>query len=97
MDDVAKWLGGLGLQQFVSTFALFQIDFDSLRLLSDQDLQEMQIPLGPRKKMLAAIKLLNEAGPHQDPTERRQITVLFCDLVNSTEYAVRLSRKISGN
>ncbi len=90
MDDVAKWLGGLGLQQFVSTFALFQIDFDSLRLLSDQDLQEMQIPLGPRKKMLAAIKLLNEAGPPQDPTERRQITVLFCDLVNSTEYAVRL-------
>jgi class 3 adenylate cyclase/tetratricopeptide (TPR) repeat protein len=90
MDDVAKWLGGLGLQQFISTFALFQIDSDALRLLSDQDLQEMQIPLGPRKKMLAAIKLLDEAGPPSDPTERRQITVLFCDLVNSTDYAVRL-------
>ncbi|MDW9927074.1 AAA family ATPase [Sinorhizobium meliloti] len=87
MDDVAKWLGGLGLQQFVSTFALFQLDFDALRSLSDQELQEMQIPPGPRKKILAAIKLLNEADR---PPERRQITLLFCDLVNSTEYAVRL-------
>ena len=94
MDDVAKWLNGLGLQQLAGTFARFQIDFDVLRLLSDQDLREMKIPLGPRKKVLAALKVLNEAGdPHSQPggpTERRYVTALFCDLVGSTEYAVRL-------
>jgi class 3 adenylate cyclase len=94
MDDVAKWLSDLGLQQLAGTFARFQIDYDVLRLLSDQDLREMQIPLGPRKKVLAAIKGLNEPGDHhsQPPgfTERRHVTALFCDLVGSTEYAVRL-------
>lgn len=89
MDDVRKWLNGLGLGHLADVFARSQIDLDSLRLLSNEDLREMQIPLGPRKKILAGIKLLN-----QDDTpasiERRQLTILFCDLVGSTEYATRL-------
>ena len=94
MEDVAKWLSGLGLKRLEGTFARFQIEFDVLRLLSDQDLREMQIPLGPRKKLLAAIKALKEPGDRLSQsggsTERRQVTALFCDLVGSTEYAVRL-------
>ncbi|MEK1886318.1 MAG: adenylate/guanylate cyclase domain-containing protein [Phyllobacterium sp.] len=94
MNDVTKWLSELSLEHLASTFARSQIDFDSLRLLSDADLQEMQIPLGPRKKILAAIQRLNEGGNVEQlasaAAERRQLTILFCDLVGSTEYAVRL-------
>ncbi|WP_341487979.1 adenylate/guanylate cyclase domain-containing protein [Pararhizobium sp. A13] len=93
MDDVRKWLGQLRLDHLADIFAECQIDFDSLRLLSDQDLQEMRIPLGPRRKILAGIKLLKqEDGSRLPPTaiERRQLTILFCDLVGSTEYAVRM-------
>ena len=54
----------------------------------------MQVPLGPRKKLLAAISALKEpdrpAGRSQGDIERRHVTALFCDLVASTEYAVRL-------
>lgn len=94
MDEVAKWLADLGLRQFAAIFARAEIDLASLRLLSDQDLQELQIPLGPRKKIAAAIKLLNDAGDRDGQpgtsTDRRQITALFCDLVGSTEYAVQM-------
>ena len=94
MSDVRKWLSELSLEHFADSFARGQIDFDSLRLLSDADLQEMQIPLGPRRKILAAIEQLKGASeparPAPAPVERRQLTILFCDLVGSTEYAVRL-------
>ncbi|CAN7611319.1 ATP-binding protein [Pararhizobium sp. LjRoot238] len=93
MEDVRKWLGQLRLDHLADTFAECQIDFDSLRLLSDQDLREMRIPLGPRRKILAGIELLKEDdGSRLPPTtvERRQLTILFCDLVGSTEYAVRM-------
>ena len=94
MDDVARWLRGLGLQQYAETFDVNKIDFDSLCLLSDQDLQQMQVPLGPRRKLLAAISALTGPDRHvvqsQGDTERRHVTALFCDLVASTEYAVRL-------
>jgi class 3 adenylate cyclase/tetratricopeptide (TPR) repeat protein len=95
MDDVARWLRGLGLQQYAETFDANKIDFDSLCLLSDQDLQQMQVPLGPRRKLLAAIGALTELNrpvvvQSQGDAERRHVTALFCDLVASTEYAVRL-------
>ncbi|PZM08813.1 adenylate/guanylate cyclase domain-containing protein [Rhizobium tubonense] len=93
MDAVGKWLGQLGLDHLGEVFAQCQVDLDSLRLLSDKDLQEMQIPLGPRRKILAGIRRLNEEETSKMPStsvERRQLTILFCDLVGSTEYAVRL-------
>ncbi len=93
MDDVRKWLSRLKLDHLADIFAECQVDFDSLRLLSESDLQSMQIPLGPRRKILAEIKrLIEEGGSDLSPIsgERRQLTILFCDLVDSTEYAVRL-------
>jgi class 3 adenylate cyclase/tetratricopeptide (TPR) repeat protein len=93
MDDVRKWLSELRLDHLVGIFAKNQIDFDSLRLLSEEDLQEMRIPLGPRRKILAGIKLLNSEHGHalsSPAVERRQLTILFCDLVGSTEYATQL-------
>ncbi|MEF0943831.1 adenylate/guanylate cyclase domain-containing protein [Rhizobium sp. BR 362] len=93
MDDVQKWLSELRLDHLVDIFAKNQIDFDSLRLLSEEDLQDMRIPLGPRRKILAGIKLLNSEPDDVLPSpaiERRQLTILFCDLVGSTEYATQL-------
>ncbi|MHC2485664.1 ATP-binding protein [Rhizobium leguminosarum] len=92
--DIAGWLAGLGLEHLTEAFALNEIDSESLLLLSDQDLREMNVPLGPRRKILAAIiKLRDEksAGDkHLSSVERRQLTILFCDLVASTDYAVRM-------
>ncbi len=93
MQDVTKWLEGLGLERLAGIFAKSQIDADSLRMLSEEDLREMQIPLGPRKKILAGIELLkadDAARSFATSAERRQLTILFCDLVDSTGYATRL-------
>ncbi|WP_077966018.1 AAA family ATPase [Ensifer adhaerens] len=93
MDDVRKWLEGLGLAHFADIFTQSQVDGDSLRMLSEDDLREMEIPVGPRKKIAAAIKLLNAdqvAKSFATSAERRQLTILFCDLVDSTGYATRL-------
>ena len=77
---------------------------DILRELTDADLKELGLNLGDRKRLLKAIAAL-DAGPTQDPAgavelaatpaapreaERRQLTVLFCDLVGSTELSARL-------
>ncbi|UXN67395.1 SAM domain-containing protein (plasmid) [Phyllobacterium sp. A18/5-2] len=63
MDDVRKWLSRLKLDHLAKVFEVNQVDFDTLRLLSDGDLRDMQIPLGPRKKLLTAIKrLIDESG-----------------------------------
>lgn len=96
MDDIAPWLMALGLEQYVDNFRKHEIDLRSVKLLSDRDLQEMGVALGPRRKILAAIASLPPAGisgaGQNDMTaaERRHLTILFCDMVASTEYADHL-------
>lgn len=91
MDDVVNWLDKLGLAHLADAFARAQIDMDSLRLLTEDDLREMQIAIGPRRKILAGIRLLiADDAAATSSVERRQLTILFCDLVGSTEYATRL-------
>ena len=95
MDDIAPWLMALGLEQYIEIFRKHEIDLQSVTLLSDRDLLEMGVALGPRKKILAAIASLPAgiSGAVQTDTpaaERRHLTILFCDMVGSTEYADRL-------
>ena len=93
MDDIGPWLTALGLEQYIETFRSQEIDLQSVTLLSDRDLQEIGVPLGPRKKILNAIASLPPAGfsgrlqTDMPAAERRHLTVLFCDMVASTEYA----------
>jgi class 3 adenylate cyclase/predicted ATPase len=95
-DDVALWLDRLGLAEYAPLFAEQAIDRAVLVDLSDQDLKDLGIPLGHRKRLLKAIAALAEpapAPPESPPrpdAERRQLTVLFCDLVGSTELSTRL-------
>jgi predicted ATPase/class 3 adenylate cyclase len=93
MSEIDNWLLDMGLAHLAQTFARAEIDLDGLPLLTDQDLREMQIPLGPRRKLLAAIAAIAQsppAKPRNKQSERRQLTILFCDMVGSTEYAARL-------
>jgi class 3 adenylate cyclase len=102
MQQIADWLNKLGMSEYAKRFADNDIDISVLRLLTDQDLKELGLSLGHRRKMLAAIEELKGTPPAatqfpgktglnpQDVAERRQLTVMFCDLVGSTDLSTRL-------
>jgi class 3 adenylate cyclase/predicted ATPase len=101
-DDVAAWLDRLGLSEYAAVFAEQAIDRAVLADLTDQDLKDLGLPLGHRKRLLKAIAVLAEPSPArpESPSRpeagRRQLTVLFCDLVGSTELAARLDPEDMG-
>src|SRR5262245_6152512 len=97
MQEIAHWLETLGLSEYASRFSENGIDVSVLRFLTDQDLKDIGVLLGHRRKILAAISELGDATtlPAQiaaseaetnttTTAERRQITVMFADLVGST-------------
>ena len=93
------WLNRLNLDQYAEIFRENDIDFDSVRLLTDSDLKEMGMSLGHRRRLLAAVGDLETStaasstgSDGSDLTgvslgERRQLTVMFCDIVGSTRLA----------
>jgi len=97
-DDVSEWLVNLGLGQYVSSFIDNDIDTRHLAELTNEDLRELGISsLGHRKTILGAIRALDEEDGIPDrnnarvvEAERRQLTVMFCDLVGSTEMSRQL-------
>jgi len=101
MQEIADWLKTLGLSEYAACFAENRIDFSVLRDLTDQDLKDLGVVLGDRRKMLRAIAELAGAVPAspqptftepktQDTAERRQVTVMFSDLVGSTALSARM-------
>jgi len=98
--DIADWLHGLGLARYEGIFRDNAIDLEILPELTDADLEKLGVLLGHRKRMLrAVVALVAEApveaaahadAPAQADAERRQLTVMFCDLVGSTALAARL-------
>jgi class 3 adenylate cyclase/predicted ATPase len=103
MQQIADWLEKLGLSEYAQRFAENAIDISVLRYLTDQDLKDIGVLLGHRRKMLAAIGELTGAAPvtseaatveaqpkTQDSAERRQVTVMFSDLVGSTSLSARM-------
>jgi hypothetical protein len=93
--DIAAWLHGLGLQQYEQAFCDNAIDAAVLPELTADDLKDLGVSLvGHRRKLLAAIAALrSDIGSTPDTpvaaaaAERRQLIVMFCDLVGSTELA----------
>ena len=108
MSDVAAWLEAQGFGQYAELFAGNAIDREALLELSDEHLKELGLPLGHRVKLLKAIRELRgpEAGavadryadvaPPAAEAERRQLTVLFVDLVGSTALSARLDPEDMG-
>ncbi|HSA82495.1 MAG TPA: AAA family ATPase [Geminicoccaceae bacterium] len=105
MDDIGAWLEGVGLGQYAEQFRAHDLGFDVLGDLTDDDLKELGVSSGHRRLLLQAINALAEgsatmpvagdspaATPSPPPSaaERRQLTVLFCDLVGANEPAARL-------
>jgi class 3 adenylate cyclase len=100
--DVADWLRCLGLGQYEALFRENEIDAEVLPEVTEPDLEKFGVPFGHRKRLLKAIARLCEpaaasggsasvtAGPPADTAERRQLTVMFCDLVGSTTLLARL-------
>jgi class 3 adenylate cyclase len=95
--DIAAWLRGLGLAQYEPAFLENAIDSTVLRKLTAEDLKDLGVVLvGHRRRLLDAIEALGAAAPAAPETpvrsdaERRQLTVMFCDLVGSTPLSARL-------
>ena len=107
MTSTAEWLESIGLREYAKRFAENAIDLSILRDLTDQDLKELGVLLGHRRKMLRAIAELDvttsiapappatkpEREPSDEP-ERRHLTVMFCDLVGSNALATRLDPEV---
>jgi class 3 adenylate cyclase/tetratricopeptide (TPR) repeat protein len=98
VSPLMEWLKSHGLDRFNDVFEDNEVDLATLRLLTETDLKELGLPFGPRKRIL---NLLNEEKKAERslpgdvrvaavPGERRQLTVLFCDMVGFTKLAYRL-------
>src|SRR5712671_6843877 len=86
--DLAAWLSRLGLEQCAELFRDNDIDGEILRGMTADDLKELSISsFGHRRRLLAAITALGAASAVD--AERRQLTVMFCDLVGSTSLSTR--------
>ena len=105
--QIKQWLEELGLGQYAQEFTENSIDFEVVSELTEDDLRELGLNIGERRRLQKAIRSLNapsrerfeDAGEQQHiakpsdhpiEAERRQLTVLFCDLVGSTELSAKL-------
>ena len=100
MSTIAEWLASLGMSEYADRFAKNDIDITVLPELTDQHLKDLGVSLGHRLRILRAIRehggtTVNSRPPVsaaslQDNAQRRQLSVMFCDLVGSTALASRL-------
>ena len=96
-DGIAGFLEGIGLSQLIETFDAQDIDMSVLPMLDQSDLKELGLTIGQRKKLTAALAALKEAAPSSKVPEGaeaeiqlRRLSVLFSDMVGSTELGVTL-------
>src|SRR5437868_11663121 len=99
--DVAAWLQGLGLERYAPAFRDNEIDWGVLPKLTSEDLREIGVAaIGHRRMLLDAVAALGASAPAATmgaalpdasavDAERRQLTVMFCDLVGSTSLSTR--------
>lgn len=113
MKSFAQWLHEIGLESYAEAFAENEVDFSVAGLLMEQDLRDLGLSLGARKKFLFAAAALADAAkgepcttppsealffssatPASSAGERRQLTVMFCDLVGSTALSQKLDPEV---
>src|SRR5689334_8608690 len=101
--SIVDWLRKLGLERYEAAFRNNEIDWEALPKLTAEDLRDLGVVLGThRQRLLDAIMSLGSEAPAADivavspdasartDAERRQLTVMFCDLVDSTALSARL-------
>ena len=90
-DELAAWLLRHGLEGHEPLLRAHEVDFATLGSLTEAELRELGLPIGARKRLLAALRgQPAQAAAAADENARRQITVLFCDVAGYTELAARL-------
>ena len=110
-DDIGQWLTALGLGKYSDVFVENEVRVSDLAGITVDDLKELNLPLGPRRRILQAVEAqpglpaqtetvatpVNFQNDNQTPleatpsnAERRQLTVMFVDLVGSTQLSRRL-------
>ena len=104
-QDIAVWLEGLGLGHHVQAFRDNSIDLELVPELAEDDLKELGLNIGERRTLQRALRGLGSgdapapapedrslevASAETTDVERRQLTVMFCDLVGSTALSARL-------
>lgn len=98
MNSINDWLASLGLGEYADRFVANAVDLSVVNELTEQDLKDLDIPLGHRRKILRAIsesakspsaQLTPPASPDEG-AQRRQLTVMFCDLVGSSALSAKL-------
>ena len=104
MSDIRQWLEQLGLGKYADAFEAEEVELNHLSDLTDAELKDLGVPLGPRKTLLRAVRETRRGGLDGDEAEpdaaevharipeaeRRQLTVMFCDLVGSTALSKKL-------
>jgi len=106
VSGIREWLERVGLAKYAAVFAEHEITLEVLPDLTESDIDRLGLPTGPRRRLMIAVQALAAASRAQRPmrsadtpaeqagisydAERRQLTVMFCDLVGSTERAERL-------
>ncbi len=99
MSKFSEWLDRHGLGKYAEVFADNDIDLDVVPELTDADLEKLGVSLGDRRRFLkaaASLDVSTRSEPSDSPgaesrdAERRQITVMFVDLVGSTELSTKL-------
>jgi class 3 adenylate cyclase/tetratricopeptide (TPR) repeat protein len=104
MSDLGDWLRRNSFEQYAEAFEANDIDLDILAELSDRDLEQLGLSLGNRRRLLKAIAGRGaEVGQSKpsDPegsgdAERRQVTVLFADMVGSTALSGKVDPELLG-
>lgn len=104
MQSIRQWLTGLGLEQYAESFESSDVDVNVLPELTEADLQQLGVSLGHRKRILVALHAGHRAPRHPPSAvegsvapvesltaegERRQVSVLFCDLIEQAMPIVR--------
>jgi SAM (Sterile alpha motif) domain-containing protein len=106
MGDLRDWLRSNRLEQYADAFEANDIDLDVLPALSERDLEELGLSLGNRRRLMKAIvgrgteqapsKPVSRDGPGLGEAERRQVKVLFADMVGSTALSAKVDPELLG-
>jgi class 3 adenylate cyclase/tetratricopeptide (TPR) repeat protein len=106
-SDLASWLEAIGLSKHLELFRQHSLDLDIVLDLTEKDLLTLGLPMGDRKRFIREAAALtrnsiqsSRGSAHEsqeNAPERRRLTILFCDLVDSTALASRLDPEEVGS
>jgi class 3 adenylate cyclase/tetratricopeptide (TPR) repeat protein len=106
MSDLRDWLRRNNFEQYAGTFEANDIDLDILPELNERDLEQLGLSLGNRRRLLKAIAGRSAEAAQSKPSspegaglgdaERRQVTVLFSDMVGSTALSAEIDPELLG-